>query len=205
MIPARPLLTFLSIGLLVTAVAAIAVASRESPVTPRWQPLGQLAEPRALAVTVPLPSGDVLVVGGIDNDDPLVVRTTAELIDPFTGLSRVLPQKLLGRVNHTATLAKGEVVMAGGTERLGTQWSALDRVEVFDPARETWTVAAPMLAARSDHGAAALRDGRVLVAGGTDGPRQLASVEIYDLALRSPMAASSWPAVWCAARRPRRP
>jgi N-acetylneuraminic acid mutarotase len=180
-IPARPTVGLLSLALLVAVTGGVAVASRESPAVTRWQAFGQLAEPRALAVTVPLPSGDVLVVGGIDNDDPQVVRTTAELIDPFTGASRVLPQKLLGRVNHTATLAKGEVVLAGGTERLGTQWSALDRVEVFDPIHQTWTVATPMLAARSDHGAAALRDGRVLVAGGTDGPRQLASVEIYDI------------------------
>ena len=181
MIPSRPTITFLSVGLLVAAIAAIAVVSRESPAILQWQSFGQLAEPRALAVTVALPSGEVLVVGGLDNDDAQVVRSTAEIVDPFTGKSRVLPQTLLGRVNHTATLAKGEVVVAGGTERLGTQWSALDRVEIFDPAHETWTVAAPMLAARSDHGAAALRDGRVLVAGGTDGPRQLAAVEIYDL------------------------
>jgi len=180
---AHPLLTALAVTLLVGVTAALATLSRETPGTARWQTLGQLDEPRALATTVSLPDGDVLVVGGLDNDDPRVVRTTVEIVDPFTGKTRVLPQRLLGRVNHTATLATGgAVVMAGGTERIGPQWSALDRVEVYDPARETWTIAANMNDARSDHGAAALRDGRVLVAGGTDGPRQLDSVEIYDAA-----------------------
>ena len=180
MIPLRPVPTYTAVVLISSLVLGLALASRESPTAPRWQSFGQLAEPRELAATVALPDGNVLVVGGLDNDDPQVVRTTSELIDPYSGSVRVLEGRLIGRVNHTATLAGGKVVVAGGTERLGAVWSALQRVDVFDAAPRTWTQGAPLIEARSDHGAAALKDGRVLVAGGTDGPRQLDSVEIYD-------------------------
>jgi N-acetylneuraminic acid mutarotase len=161
------------------AITALSFMS-SAPPNPRWVSLGQLAAPRALAVTVPLPNGDVLVVGGIDNDDPSVVRTTTELIDPFSGTTEVLAGSFLGRVNHTATLSHGLVVVAGGTERIGSQWEPLDRVDVFDVSRKEWRAATPMNMPRSDHGAVVLRDGRVLVAGGTNGPPQIKSVEAYD-------------------------
>jgi hypothetical protein len=171
-----PLVSFAFITL---SVIALALASQQT-LRPGWVALGQLAQPRSLATTVPLPTGDVLVVGGIDENDPSLVSTTSELIDPFSGTSRVLPDKLLGRVNHTATLTGEKVVVTGGTERVGAQWQAVTRVDVYDVTKKTWKWSAPITAPRSDHGATALRDGRVLVAGGTDGPIQLSSVEIYD-------------------------
>jgi hypothetical protein len=92
----------------------------------------------------------------------------------------VLPQRLLGRVNHTATLARGRIVVAGGSERIGKEWAPLGRVDVYNIKLERWTIGAGLRQPRQDHGAVALADGRVLVAGGTEGPRQLDSVEIYD-------------------------
>ena len=191
-IPARRLGHLVTPALVVILVAGLALASRETEIAV-WQAIGQLVAPRSQAATIPLPDGDVLVLGGIDNDDVEVVRTTAELVDPFTGKVRVLPQRVIGRTNQTATLAVDKVIVAGGTERVQGRWSPLASVEVFDSKRASWTTAAPMRSPRSDHAATALRDGRLLVAGGTDGPRQLDSVEIYDPARDAWTAAAPMP------------
>jgi len=173
-------------------VVALTLTSRITPEL-RWEWLGQLAHPRALATTLPLPNGEVLVVGGIDNDDPALTNKTAELIDPYNGKTTVLPDKLAGRVNHTATLTGSSVIVTGGTERTGGQWTAIAQVDRYDMTLRTWKTVSAMTFPRSDHGATTLRDGRVLVAGGTDGPRQLESVEIYDPARNTWTVAAAMP------------
>jgi hypothetical protein len=50
--------------------------------------------------------------------------------------------------------------------------------EVYDPATNMWTPAAPMHVGRSGHTATRLGDGRVLVAGGGD-PDDLVKAEMY--------------------------
>jgi hypothetical protein len=71
-----------------------------------------------------------------------------------------------GRGAHTATrLADGRVLIVGGVDGA----AALSTVELFDPATNTFSPAAPLPGPRATHGAALLRDGRVLVAGGQSG------------------------------------
>jgi hypothetical protein len=151
-----------------------------------WDTVASLERPRAYARAVPLATGEILVVGGLDPDDPEVTTYVSELIEPSTGRVTRLPQPLLGRVNHTVTTGwGGRVVVIGGTEfRRGagdsTYWSPVDRVEVFIPDSRTWLVGAPLIDERSDHGATALPDGRILVTGGNQGTRLVRTTEIYD-------------------------
>lgn len=181
-----------AVPLLLTAllVAGSFQLGRATPAQParaaEWTTVGELDRPRAYGEAVPLSTGEILVVGGLDRDDPEVMSQRSEIIDPATGRITLLPQPLLGRLNQTVTTGWGDrVVVAGGTEYRrrpdGTAyWAPVDRVEVFFPESRSWLVGAPLVEARSDHSAAALRDGRILVAGGNQGARLLRSVEIYD-------------------------
>ncbi len=151
-----------------------------------WDTVASLARPRAYARAVPLATGEILVVGGLDPDDPQITSYKSELVDPATGRVTLLTQPLLGRVNHTVTAGWGDrVAVIGGTEfrrgdRGTTYWAPVDRVEVFIPGSRTWLIGEPLLEARSDHGATALPDGRILVTGGNQGTRLLRTTEIYD-------------------------
>jgi hypothetical protein len=160
---------------------AIGRAQVSSLETPHWRPAGALAQPRSHATAVALATGEILIVGGVDPANDTVALSTAELFDPRTGATSVLPQKVLGRVNHTATIGwAGRVVVAGGTERYRDDWYATDVVDVYLPYARVWQRSSPIPGARSDHGAAALLDGRIFVTGGNDGPRFVKSSAIYE-------------------------
>lgn len=153
----------------------------ERATEPSWSVAGELSRPRAYARAALVGTGEILVVGGLDAHDVGVTLPSSELFDPSTGKTRVLPQRLLGRLNQTVTVAWGDrVVVAGGSERLGEGWNSVAKVDVYLPWSHRWLSAAPLLQARSDHAAAALPDGRVLVTGGNYNAKILRSTEIYD-------------------------
>ena len=176
--------------LIALAIAGSFQLGRALPPEParaaQWETVGELDRPRAYAEAITLSTGEILVVGGLDSDDPEVMSHRSELIDPATGRITLLPDRLLGRLNQTVTIGWGDrVVVVGGTEYRrrpdGTAyWAPVDRVEMFLPDSRSWLVGVPLAEERSDHSAAALRDGRILVAGGNQGGRLLRSVEIYD-------------------------
>jgi hypothetical protein len=94
---------------------------------------------------------------------------------------RTLPQRLPGRLHQTMTLGWADrVVVAGGVEWYGGSFHSTDRVDIYLPYQRQWVHAHPLLQARSDHGAAPLPGGEILVTGGNVGPKPLASSEIYD-------------------------
>ncbi len=168
-----------ALALAITAAGCAAPAG--GPSDRGWTTFAELHGPRAFAQAVVLPTGEILVVGGLDPNASQLVSSRSELVDPLSRRVTQLPQLLLGRVHQTASLTSGErVVVAGGVERLGDAWSPVDRVDVYDVATQRWHLGAPLLEARSDHAAVTLADGRVLVIGGNQGTRPLASVEAYD-------------------------
>ncbi len=87
------------------------------------------------------------------------------------------------RSAHTATLLPdGKVLVAGGALREGVVFAS---TEVYDPAADRWTAAAPMSRKRFGHAATLLLRGRVLVTGGSGRwvfavDTGLASAELYD-------------------------
>lgn len=167
---------------LAVIVLITACGPRLAPVTtPEWQTIAELHQPRAYASAVALSNGKILVVGGFDRDVPDVMNGRSELIDPVTGSVTLLPQPLLGRIHQTMTSAWDDlVVVAGGVEWFETYWSPIDRVDVFRPSQRGWVLGAPLKHSRSDHAAAALQDGRVLVTGGNFNTTLLNSSEIYN-------------------------
>jgi hypothetical protein len=130
-----------------------------------------------------LPSGQVLVAGGLTNT---AIRATAELFDSSLGyFVPPLISLIQARAQHTATaLATGKVLLAGGMSWGGSVAST----ELYDPISKSFSAGNPMQHSRQQHTATLLRDGRVLVAGGltccqvpNPSPEFIANTaEIYD-------------------------
>jgi hypothetical protein len=137
--------------------------------------------PRNRHTSTLLPNGKVLITGGYDRDI-VGASGTAELFDPATGVFTEITGGMAGgvRVNHQATLLdNGMVLITGGSDGSTPKLTA----EIYDP---TSTDSHPngrfqqvgnMLYGRERHQAALLRDGTVLLIGGSNSS---ASNEIYD-------------------------
>lgn len=169
----------LALTVAVTLVALSALPSSDLRLA-TWSEFGDLAQPRSFATAVALPSGEILVVGGLDPRDPQVTTERVELIDPLSKGVTVLPQRLLGRLHQSVSVAGERVVMVGGVEWSGDHWTPIDRVELFDPASRAWFSGKPLRVGRSDHAAVVLHDGRIAIIGGNRDIKLLDSLELYD-------------------------
>jgi N-acetylneuraminic acid mutarotase len=156
------------------------------PKTETWSLTGPQSTPRSFPTATLLPSGRVLMAGNGAN------QHLAEIYDPSTGTwSHAAPMNQ-GRSFHTATSTSGGVLVMGGLFQQ-TVWNAIaiDSVERYDEATDTWTTLAPLLHARRSHTARLLRNGKILVAAGEDGPgNAMFSAELYD-PLSGPVATQS--------------
>src|SRR5262245_23363606 len=83
------------------------------PGTGHWTPTGSMGQPRQIHTATLLPSGKVLVAGGVSFFSS-VFPTSAELYDPTTG--KWLPTLPLasGRIDYIAALLPGGKVLAAG-------------------------------------------------------------------------------------------
>jgi N-acetylneuraminic acid mutarotase len=131
-----------------------------------------------------LPDGTVLITGGW-HDDNGRIEDRAIVYDPARDTWTMVAALPEARGGHTATLLRdGTVLVVGG---IGTGPDSCEVVvkataERFDPVTGAWSVAPPMPSSRYEHEATALRDGSVLVTGGTDTycmDDPLASAEIF--------------------------
>jgi Kelch motif len=154
-------------SLSLTATATVAVTATELTAT------GQVSTSRYLHSASLLPSGQVFIAGGSNDDydfaDP------AELYDPATGQFQDAGE--VSRAGHSATvLANGDVLLAGG----GEVWTTADlRKAGSGLIQPTGSMNTP----RYNHSATLLQDGRVLIAGGaTDFTinNRTQTAELYD-------------------------
>ena len=157
-----------------------------SGATGLWSRAASLATGREEHTATLLPNGKVLVAGGTDGRGK--VLASAELYDPVRNRWTSAGSMAATRIGHTATLmASGKVLVAGGLV-LPFPAPSLASTELYDPASNKWSPAAPMIESRTRHTATLLPDGRVLVVGGLtvtlqDGglfPSQRTNAEIYD-------------------------
>ncbi|MGO9454986.1 MAG: Kelch repeat-containing protein [Candidatus Binataceae bacterium] len=159
----------------------------------RFLTSGSLECPQIGSTTASLEDGRVFVAGGSDGYSSGALDTV-ELYDPMTGTFTPTVSLPDHRIGFTATtLNDGTVPIAGGEVFPGCVNSINSKctgsctippepiltndAEIFDPSTETFAEVGSLNVARSQHLAALLLDGRVLIVGGT-GPED--SAEIYD-------------------------
>ncbi len=154
----------------------LATAELFDPHNGTFTATGSMGSARLDHTATLLNSGAVLVAGGLDSAK--VPQATAELFDPGTGSFTPMPNFMRGgHSQHTATLQNdGTVLIAGGFSRLfffcgpGNCLKIVSSpfAEVFDPNTGTFTQTGNLGTARHSHTATLLKDGTVLVTGGTN-------------------------------------
>lgn len=187
----NPTITLLANGMALVAggddrQTAFASAELFDPTTMTWSRAGTMAFPRTSHTATLLDSGKVLVVGGYAGyARGLPALATAELYDPAANTWTGAGTLATGRYNHAAVLLRdGKVLVTGGrSDASGTAGAAFQGVasaEIYDPLSNSWADAGSMATVRAHPTATVLKDGSVLVAGGSDGRTILASAELYD-------------------------
>lgn len=116
-----------------------------------------------------LSNGDILITGGFIGNVNIASTDNTEVYNSY---SYVKGRMSSPRSAHTATLLQsGKVLVAGGQNfelysRITTpKFSSL---EIYDPTEEKFKNAGNMLRARSSHTATLLKNGKILITGGTD-------------------------------------
>jgi hypothetical protein len=131
-----------------------------------WDTIGSgMLTARVFHSATNLPDGTILVAGG--SNGPNVLRS-AEIYSPTTRTSAFTRQPMHDvRDLHTATLLpNGRVLIAGGFTTNATSTGSTSTSEIYYPDTQVFLRAGSMNQARSNHSAAAMPDGSVMVAGG---------------------------------------
>jgi N-acetylneuraminic acid mutarotase len=173
----------------------LGTAERYNVAADTWTPLGMMMQLPGYLTTyftpgftvTQLASGQLLLAGGTSPVGENAA-TTAQLFNPATNTWKVAAAMNTARADHTATLLQnGKVLVTGGDlapgyESSGVEYpGVLSSVEIYDPTANTWTPAASLLTARTQHTATLLASGKVLVAGGADANgNSVATAELYD-------------------------
>jgi hypothetical protein len=167
----------------------IASATIFDPKTGKFTPTGSMTTPRALHTATRLPDGTVLIVGGISYTNAETLGS-AEIYDPQAGAFTAVaggmqvkgnPVSLAG---HTATLANGSVLIAGGFSKppFSVAFNT-DTALLYLPGSKKFSDAGvdQLVEPRSMHSATLLPKGGVLLAGGFDGQVNIFPKEVFGI------------------------
>ena len=142
-----------------------------------WSLAGTMTTARYAHSATLLPSGKVLVVGGINAS--FANNTTAEQYDPKTATWFAVASPGVSHSAHTATmLPNGNTLIAGGTGQ--------NTLEVYDHTRNAWSTPLHHNAAYGNHGATLLLNGKVLITGRSTGTvlaSMITSAALFDVGL----------------------
>ena len=165
----RTLWKFLAVSSLLFVSFLVSTQSGYSQTSYTWSSVGTMTQGRTGAAAVLLPSGKVLITGGMDSNG--VPQVLTETFDPASGGFIAAASMNVPRANHAAiVLNTGDVLVTGGLTTVG---GYSDTAEIFNSQTGTWTLLEASLGAGlAKHAMAALPDGNVLIAGGesTTGP-----------------------------------
>ncbi|MEP7336774.1 MAG: kelch repeat-containing protein, partial [Acidobacteriota bacterium] len=148
-------------------------------------------------IKAPYPAPDIELIGDVINSKLYVVGgapTKLNVYDPATNTwdtTRAAPP--IGIRYAAAAAINGKLYVIGGVDCFGPG-CATNRVEVYDPATNTWdTTRAAMPTARYYLTAAAIA-GKLYVVGGSNGDVLLNTLEVYDPATNQWTAKAGMPA-----------
>jgi hypothetical protein len=140
--------------------------------------IGNVGSP-AIPVARPsssLPNGNIFLSALADS------ATTSEIYNFNTGFFTLTgPDSLVGLGRIAITLSNGQVVVTGGTPNVGNN-GVTAGAELYDPHSNSFIPLNRMVSTRDGHVAALLKDGSVLISGGSDGSKILSSAEALVLA-----------------------
>jgi hypothetical protein len=174
----------------------VATAELYDPSTQTFSPTGSMAQSHGwfAARSAKLPDGRVLVAGGYD-DTTGAALATAELYDPGSATWSPTASMASARENNSlVSLADGRVLVFGGWSAitaLSPDHSAIavsgaptSSAEIYDETTGEWTPAGSAPGAVAYAAAELLKDGDVLVAGGSAGSVTAGSrsAELFSLA-----------------------
>jgi len=126
-----------------------------------WTPTTPANSLYSMARAARLDDGQVLVVGSTSGQG-----AGTEIYDPDSDMWSVTGQLNHERTAHSAiALSDGRVLVAGGRFGDYPHYEAVEEVEVFDPASETWSVVGTLAGERLYPGLTTLDDGRTLIVG----------------------------------------
>ncbi len=146
------------------------------PATGKFQPTGEMSIGRVGLAAVLLRSGKVLIAGGWIGHG---TTDSAELYDPATSKFTLLPHMTTRRARPSITLLNdGDVLLAGGDDH-DSRDAAIASAEIFRANTLQFQATGSLHRPRQGQTATLLKDGRVLMAGGTGG-ELLARAELYD-------------------------
>ncbi|MGA9669748.1 MAG: kelch repeat-containing protein, partial [Terracidiphilus sp.] len=149
-----------------SSVAVKAAYFEKASTGARTETSGTLLHARAFHSATLLPSGSVLILGGVGDGSSALAH--AELFIPADQTFVDYPTTgLTPRAHHTATLlTDGRVLIAGGID---SQGNTLSQIEVWDyRTGKSTSLAVDLRTPRSGHTATLLADGTVLLSGGQD-------------------------------------
>lgn len=113
--------------------------------------------------------------------DPVPDELPPTSVRPPVPLPSVLQMGSPRAVHAAVPLSDGRVVLIGGCVVNGCEPGPGSRsVDIFNPQTNRFAPRGPLRVARIGTAAVGLSDGRVLIAGGWNGPQPTASVEIFD-------------------------
>ncbi len=150
----------------------------------------KLSEPKWSHTGIRLADGRVLIMGGRTAQDPSTpgakVLTGADLFDPANNTFTPTGSLNVARRDPSAVLLDdGRVFVTGGGPEVSISTTpGLDTAEIYDPQEGAFRLLdVKMSSLRIFHAMVKLDDGRVLIAGGSEGPgfnNALRTVEIFD-------------------------
>ena len=161
------------------------------PQTNTWQRGADMPTPRTNAKAAVV-NGTIYVFGGYNSKDKFLqnweMADRVEAYDPLTDTWTRKKKMPISRFYFGLGVVAGRVYLIGGTTGLGVgQEQRMDRVDIYDPATDTWAKGRRM-PTRRDPGGVAVVSTRIYVIGGEGWPlpqnwgegQFLGSIEEYD-------------------------
>ena len=162
---------------------AIATVEEYDPATDTWTRKTDMPTARD-TLSTSVVNGKIYAIGGLKYN-PWRIFSTVEEYDPVADKWTRKADMPTARWAFSTSVVDGKIYAIGGIAVYARGWDGLSRVEVYDPATDTWTRKADMPTARGDLSTSVV-DGKIYAIGGVTAyvhqQRQTnyPTVEVYD-------------------------